>query len=191
MKAVLNDKLYNPYSESMVINVVIDIACEVLGCDKSKLTPKTSLGDELGAESLDFVEIRYNLESKFGISLPQRSVLDYLAMLAPEIQAVADDGKLTKFGARALRGSLFDYNESVAHEGARPNDVMQGATIYNWARLCLGILECVPDACPDCHHTAAVVSRTGKIACASCGVIIKPMSGDEVMAAATQTWLNS
>lgn len=185
----ITQKLHNPFSEDMLIAVVMDIACEVLGCDKDELAPEMSLGDDLGAESLDFVEIRYSLERRLGIALPQRSVFDQLATLAPEIPAIASNGKITEFGADALRNSLFGYSESLAREGARPHEVMQGGTIRNWARLCHRILDALPAACPDCGHHEAIVSRTGKPACASCGAVIKPASGDSTMAAATEAWL--
>jgi acyl carrier protein len=188
---VTAQKLHNPYTEDMLIAVVADVACEVLGCDRAELTPEMSLGDDLSAESLDFVEIRYHLERRLGIALPQRSVFDHLSMLAPEILTVSSNGRITAFGAKALQESLFGYSETLAREGVRPNDVMQGGTIRNWARLCLGILDELPHACPDCGHREAIVSRTGKPACASCGTVIKPMSGDNAMAAATEAWLTA
>jgi acyl carrier protein len=188
---VTAQKLHNPYTEDMLIAVVTDVVSEVLGSDQSELTFDMSLGDDLGAESLDFVEIRYHLERRLGIALPQRSVFDHLSMLAPEIPVVSSNGKITAFGAKALQGSLFGYSDSLAREGARPNDVMQGGTIRNWARLCLGILDELPHACPDCGHREAIVSRTGKPACASCGAVIKPKSGDDAMAAATEAWLTA
>lgn len=184
-------KMHNPYTEALVVTVVTDIACEVLGCDMAEISPDMSLGDELGAESLDFVEIRYNLERRFGISLPQRSVFDVLATLAPEVPAIASNGKITEFGAKALRESLFAYSEAVASEGVRASDVMQGGTIRNWARLCLGILDGLPGACPDCGHHEAAVSRTGKPVCASCSTVIKPMSGDDAMLVSMETWLQT
>ena len=188
---VLKKKIKSPYTQGMVVNLVMETVCEVLGSDQTELSAEMSIGDELGAESLDFVEIRYILERRLGISLPQRSVLDHLAALAPGIATVAADGKLSTLGAQALRDSMFNYSDTLSHEGVSPNNVMQGATIRNWADLCFGILDTLPDACPDCGHTDAVVSRTGKSSCASCGAVIKPLSGDDAMAAATEKWLKT
>lgn len=182
-------KMQSPYNETMLVDRVMDTVCEVLGCDKTELNPELSIGDELGAESLDFVEIRYNLERGLGIALPQRSVLDHLAVLAPNTPAVATNGGLTAFGAEALRSSLFGYSDKVAKEGARLNDVMQGATIRNWALLCLGILDSLPNACPDCGHHSASISRSGKPVCTSCNAALKPLSGEDVMLASTESWL--
>lgn len=184
-------KLRNPYTAAMLVGVVNETLVDVLGCSISDLAPDMSIGNDLAAESLDFVEIRYNLERRLGISLPQRSVIDQLAILCPNISAVAANGQLTEFGADALRGSIFNYSEGLVHEGARPAEIMQGATINNWASLCLGILDCLPTACPDCNHTEALISRTGKPACSACGTVIKPLSGDDALAMTTEAWLRS
>jgi acyl carrier protein len=185
------NKLRNPYTATMLVGVVNETLVDVLGCSICDLAPEMSIGNDLGAESLDFVEIRYNLERRLGISLPQRSVIDQLAILCPSICSVASNGRLTEFGASALRGSIFDYSEGLVHEGVRPAEVMQGATISNWASLCLGILDCLPCACPDCSHTEAVISRTGKPACGACGTVLKPLSGDDALALTTEAWLRS
>ena len=49
---------------------VIDIVAEQLGVDKEKVTPKTSFVNDLGADSLDTVELVMELEEEFDISIP-------------------------------------------------------------------------------------------------------------------------
>ena len=49
---------------------VIDIVAEQLGVDKEKVTPDTSFVNDLGADSLDTVELVMELEEEFDINIP-------------------------------------------------------------------------------------------------------------------------
>jgi acyl carrier protein len=49
---------------------VIDIVAEQLGVDKEKITPETHFINDLGADSLDTVELVMELEEEFDISIP-------------------------------------------------------------------------------------------------------------------------
>ena len=50
---------------------VIEIVAEQLGVDKEKITPETSFVNDLGADSLDTVELVMELEEEFDISIPE------------------------------------------------------------------------------------------------------------------------
>ena len=49
---------------------VIDIVAEQLGVDKEKITRETSFVNDLGADSLDTVELVMELEEEFDITIP-------------------------------------------------------------------------------------------------------------------------
>ena len=49
---------------------VIDIVAEQLGVDKEKVSPDTSFVNDLGADSLDTVELVMELEEEFDINIP-------------------------------------------------------------------------------------------------------------------------
>ncbi len=49
---------------------VIDIVAEQLGVDREKVTPETSFVNDLGADSLDTVELVMELEEEFDINIP-------------------------------------------------------------------------------------------------------------------------
>ncbi len=49
---------------------VIDIVAEQLGVDKDKINMETSFVNDLGADSLDTVELVMELEEEFDINIP-------------------------------------------------------------------------------------------------------------------------
>lgn len=55
---------------SAVQDRVIDIVAEQLGVDKEKVTLDTSFVNDLGADSLDTVELVMELEEEFDITIP-------------------------------------------------------------------------------------------------------------------------
>ncbi len=53
---------------------VIEILAKQLRIDKSKITEKTNIASDLGADSLDLVEILMSLEEEFNISIPDEAI---------------------------------------------------------------------------------------------------------------------
>jgi len=49
---------------------VIDIVCEQLGVEKEKVNIETSFINDLGADSLDTVELVMEFEDNFGVNIP-------------------------------------------------------------------------------------------------------------------------
>ena len=49
---------------------VIKVIAEQMGVDKEKITPETSFVNDLGADSLDTVELVMGLEDEFSITIP-------------------------------------------------------------------------------------------------------------------------
>ncbi|MDG2185167.1 MAG: acyl carrier protein [Mariniblastus sp.] len=55
---------------SSVEEKVIDIVAGQLGVDKEKIKPESNFVNDLGADSLDTVELVMELEEEFDISIP-------------------------------------------------------------------------------------------------------------------------
>ena len=49
---------------------VVKIVAEQMGVEKAKVSPETSFVNDLGADSLDTVELVMELEDEFDISIP-------------------------------------------------------------------------------------------------------------------------
>ncbi len=75
-------------SETEIFNKVQKIVAEQLGVDMTKVTPEASFANDLGADSLDTVELVMALEEEFDIEIPDeaaeeiatvQSAVDYIS----------------------------------------------------------------------------------------------------------------
>ena len=57
-------------SENSIAERVIRIVCDQMGATPDKVTPETSFINDLGADSLDTVELVMEFEDEFEISIP-------------------------------------------------------------------------------------------------------------------------
>lgn len=53
---------------------VKDVLVEALSCDESKVTMEAVIIDDLGADSLDIVELSMQLEETFDIEIPEEDL---------------------------------------------------------------------------------------------------------------------
>ncbi len=53
-----------------IANQVMKIIVDKLGVDESEVTPEASFTDDLGADSLDTVELIMEFEKEFDLSIP-------------------------------------------------------------------------------------------------------------------------
>ena len=59
---------------SMVFEKVADLVAEQLGIDKAKITENANIIEDLGADSLDVIEMLMTLEDEFGITIPDEKI---------------------------------------------------------------------------------------------------------------------
>ena len=66
----------------MTFDKVAEILAKQLSTDKAKIKPETNILTDLGADSLDLVEVLMSLEEEFNVSIPDEAI--------PEIKTVGD-----------------------------------------------------------------------------------------------------
>jgi acyl carrier protein len=57
-----------------MIQEIIEIIAKQLKVDVESITPETDILDDLGADSLDVVELLMTIEDKYGITIPDDEV---------------------------------------------------------------------------------------------------------------------
>ena len=58
----------------MVLEKVVDLVAEQLGVDKKIIRPESNIIEDLGADSLDVIEMLLTLEDEFGITIPDDKI---------------------------------------------------------------------------------------------------------------------
>ena len=71
---------------------VISIIAEQLGVKKEEVTSKSSFIDDLGADSLDTVELVMALEDEFGMEIPDEDA-EKMTTVALAIKYIEEKGK--------------------------------------------------------------------------------------------------
>ena len=61
----------------MTFEKVKEIIVDTLSCDEEKVTLEASLTEDLGADSLDAVELNMSLEEAFEISIPDEELANF------------------------------------------------------------------------------------------------------------------
>jgi acyl carrier protein len=87
-------------SRDDIFEKVQGVLVEALGVDEDEVTPDASLAADLGAESIDFLDIVFRLEKSFGIEIPRSELFPEDILTNAEY---VKDGKVTDAGVAELK----------------------------------------------------------------------------------------
>jgi len=105
------DEIYTKVSATLV---------EALNVDEEDIKPTSTLQGDLGAESIDFLDIVFRLEREFGIKIPRGELFpESIFQGDPEL---VQDGRVTQKGLDELRSKMpfadltkFEANPEVGN----------------------------------------------------------------------------
>ncbi len=86
-----------------ILAAVTDVLVESLAVDEDEVTPEATLVDDLGAESIDLLEIVFNLEKKFNIKIDRSELIPEDIFTNPDYVV---EGKLTPAGLGVIEERL-------------------------------------------------------------------------------------
>lgn len=89
-----------PMSHDEIEKKVREILADSLGVDEDEVTPNAVLRDDLGAESIDYLDIQFRLEKAFGIKIEKGEMFN--PELANDPNFVQGD-KITPNGIAELK----------------------------------------------------------------------------------------
>ena len=164
--------------ESEILNKFAEVVSSALRVDTERVTPDVYL-DELGAESLDLIEITMETEQQFNIFLPDKSILDTaIEVFGPGV--LEKDGYLTEEGKRLIAARMpSDDAGQFEGEIAVKDFKRYFLKVSTWVRMIDGLLEFAPQRCEACGGKM-VASMGFRSKCSSCGQEITLRSGEEI-----------
>ena len=83
-----------------IFQKVKSVLIEALSVDEEDVTASAVIRDDLGAESIDFLDIQFRLEKEFGIKIPKGEMMPEDLASAAEF---VENGKLTQEGIDELK----------------------------------------------------------------------------------------
>jgi acyl carrier protein len=135
-----------------------EIIADALYVEKSEAARDASLMKDLGAESIDFLDIIFRVEKEFGIKIPKGEI-ERKARGNLSDDEFAINGKITGRGLDQLRASLPEANAADLTEGLQVRDIPGLFTVATFENLVLAQLgEVAEEAAP---MQAAAASNHG------------------------------
>jgi acyl carrier protein len=91
-------------SRDEIFENVQEVLVDALGLDDDEVTPEATLMGDLGAESIDFLDIVFRLEKAFDIKVPREELFPAESVLNnPEF---VSGGKLTEKGLAEIKDKM-------------------------------------------------------------------------------------
>ena len=90
-------------SRDEIYTKVQTVLVDALGVDEEEVTPNAVIRDDLGAESIDFLDIMFRLEKAFNIKIPKGEMMPENVANDPNI---VKDGVVTPQGIAMLKEKM-------------------------------------------------------------------------------------
>jgi len=88
------------FTKEEVFNKVRTALVDALGVDEDEVTPTATMVGDLGAESIDFLDIVFRLEKSFGIEIPRSELFPEDILTS---STYVQEGKVTPAGIEELK----------------------------------------------------------------------------------------
>jgi acyl carrier protein len=98
-------------TRDQILQEVQGVLIDALGVDEDEVGPDATLMADLGAESIDFLDIVFRLEKAFGIKIPREELFPAENVLSNK--EYVSNGKLTAKGLEELKKRMphTDFSE--------------------------------------------------------------------------------
>lgn len=115
---------------------VREAVAEALGLDEDEVTPAATLLDELGAESIDLLDMLFRLERTTGVKIQASDLADYVQGGIPD-EEFGDEAKdvITPVGMAQLKTVMPQLNALDLDGKLPPDKVMSYFTVQNLVDL--------------------------------------------------------
>lgn len=116
---------------------VAHIVADVLAIDESKVDPDKRLVADLGAESIDYLDLIFRLEREFGVKIP-RGQIEKEARGSLSDDQFEQGGVVTSAGLEALKQSMPEIPADFFKTGLKVNEI---PTLFTVKSLCAWVLR--------------------------------------------------
>jgi acyl carrier protein len=111
--------------------VVKDAVAEALALDEDDVTPDATLMDDLGAESIDLLDILFRIEKGTGVKIEAADLGDYIQGGIPDDEFSDDDEVISPKGAEQLKRVMPQTDPDELAGSLQAEDVINLFTVQN------------------------------------------------------------
>lgn len=182
------------YSDEEILRTIKEIIGKVVLMSPDEISDEASLVDDVGMESIDFLDVAFRLEETYGISLPRQDFIQrFVDKLGPGV--LSRDGKISPQGVKLLRLGFPEVDPGRIHEGMKENEVfylVSAKTYLNLVKRGLAVAQWKPAQCDQCRGTDLSPADKEKLefpdgkfplgpvyVCASCSNMMLPPEFDQ------------
>ena len=113
-------------SHEEIFDKVKEVLEDALGADAEEITMDATLIGDLGAESIDFLDISFKLEQEFGIKIDQGELFPENLM---QDESLVEDGKLTEKAMGMLKERMPHVDFSKFENDRRVDQLSEVFTV--------------------------------------------------------------
>ena len=170
-------------SQAEIKSTILSVVANALDTEIDLVGFDMSLAGDLGAESLDFLDINFQIERHFGIRMPRDNIIGRVDKLFGPGEFFRD-GVVTEKGLTVLRQAMPEAPETALTKGLRGCDLLNLITPHTLVRVTSRIIaakENLPKTCPACGGQLYLPEHIPEATCAACGNSIPVPSGDSIL----------
>ena len=127
------------WTREQVLEELTDCFVEALGVEPEEVELSATVIDDLGAESLDFLDIAFRLERSFDVKIPRGGIQQKSQEGIEDEYEV--DGKLTPLALEKLREVMPEVDPAELCDGLTAKDIPRLFLVETFYNLCLHLLE--------------------------------------------------
>jgi acyl carrier protein len=114
-----------------VDSAVREAVVEALALDDDEVTPESTLMEDLGAESIDLLDILFRIEKSTGVKIEASDLGDYIQGGIPDDEFSDDDQIISAKGAEQLHKVMPQTDPSELEGKLSADEVMTLFTVQN------------------------------------------------------------
>ena len=118
-----------------VDSAVKEAVVEALALDDDEVTPESTLMDDLGAESIDLLDILFRIEKSTGVKIEASDLGDYMQGGIPDEEFSDDNEVITEKGAQHLKTVMPQVDPGELAGSLKAEEVITLFTVENLSQM--------------------------------------------------------
>jgi acyl carrier protein len=114
---------------------VKEAVVEALALDDDEVTPESTLMDDLGAESIDLLDILFRIEKSTGVKIEASDLGDYMQGGIPDEEFSDDNEVITEKGAQHLKTVMPQVDPGELAGSLKAEEVITLFTVENLSQM--------------------------------------------------------